>query len=725
MTREGGFSMALSFSSGEAKQIVVQFRGMQQDLRRLHQETLDARSAVAEAVSTLRRQEAERVLASIPVEELNADKAGFRIKTLREGGFDTMAAICRASPQDLSRLNGISPESAAAMKRVASIMEGSILQNTHITLSYDEKTPETTTLVKNIYIYGRLAGLDQEGAAVEEQYGSSVDAAVEALSRVQGPFRRLFASRTVKEEAETAYQVLRQVAESDFTTRCARLMTLEPEILSVTGEKVWDDFVTNPITYSTTLEKVVPGALGKDDGSYGLPEEIARAVETEAMSTGGLKCTLRRYQEWGVRYILHQGRVLLGDEMGLGKTVEAIAAMVSLSNTGATHFLVVCPASVLINWGREIRRFSTLQVTKVHGEDRQECLERWMRVGGAAVTTYETLGRIQFDPNFKFSMLVVDEAHYIKNPEAQRTKNVKKLCLQAERLLFMTGTALENNVDEMIALIKILRPDLALSLKGVRFLAAAPAFRKKVADVYYRRRRVDVLSELPQKIESPVWVRLEPREQDIYEKSVLDKKYAEARRVSWNVGNLDESSKAQAMMEIIENATADGRKILVFSFFLDTIRVIQEYLGYRCMGPINGSVSPSQRQAIVDAFEKAPAGTVLAAQIQSGGTGLNIQAASVVIICEPQFKPSLENQAISRAYRMGQARTVEVFRLLAEDTVDEGIVNILNEKQKIFDAFADKSEAAQETAQIDDKTFSNIIQQEVDRINARQAELRG
>ena len=118
-------------------------------------------------------------------------------------------------------------------------------------------------------------------------------------------------------------------------------------------------------------------------------------------------------------------------------------------------------------------------------------------------------------------------------------------------------------------------------------------------------------------------------------------------------------------------------------------------------------------------LQYAPPGTVLAAQIQSGGTGLNIQAASVVIICEPQLKPSVENQAISRAYRMGQTRNVLVYRLLCEDSVDERIMSLLEDKQAIFDAFADRSEAADESREIDEKTFGDIIRAEIDRINAK------
>jgi SNF2 family DNA or RNA helicase len=173
------------------------------------------------------------------------------------------------------------------------------------------------------------------------------------------------------------------------------------------------------------------------------------------------------------------------------------------------------------------------------------------------------------------------------------------------------------------------------------------------------------------------------------------------------------------MLEIIAQAESENRKVIVFSFFLDTIRKVTSLVGDRCFGPINGSISPQRRQEIIDQFDKAPAGAVLAAQIQAGGTGLNIQSASVVIICEPQFKPSIENQAVSRAYRMGQTRNVLVYRLLCEGTVDEKITAMLESKQAIFDAFADKSVAANESMELDDKTFGNIIKEEIDRINAK------
>ncbi len=407
--------------------------------------------------------------------------------------------------------------------------------------------------------------------------------------------------------------------------------------------------------------------------------------------------------------------------MGLGKTVQAIAAMVSLRNTGDDHFMVVCPASVVENWCREVEKHSKLRAFKVHGPDRSRAISRWSTAGGVAVTTYKTLASTVIPNRHPIHMLVVDEAHCAKNPEAARTKNVRLLCARTKRVLFMTGTALENKVDEMISLVSILRPSLVSQLTPLAHMSSAAVFREKTAPVYYRRRRKDVLAELPELIESNEWCQMGPEETSIYEQAVLGRKYADARRVSWSVPDLSKSCKARRLREIVEEAEGDGRKVIVFSFFLDTIAKIRQHLGERCTEPINGSVPPQRRQLIIDEFGRAAPGSVLVAQIQAGGTGLNIQSASVVVICKPQFKPSIENQAISRAYRMGQSRNVLVYRLLCPESVDEKMTTILEKKQREFDAFADESVAAREAAELDEKTFGNIIEEEVERIKRRHA----
>lgn len=547
----------------------------------------------------------------------------------------------------------------------------------------------------------------------------NIEKYLQDLAPASSGLKWIFSSEAKKKAAIEAYNILTGMLTGGYAQATNYNVEAIHNLSFVRTDEAWQDFSENSIRFFNVLEDVAPGVLGTDDTIYGLPEELAREIQDQCYFPDGLLCELRRYQEWGVKYILHQERVLLGDEMGLGKTIQAIASMVSLKNTGATHFVVVCPASVLANWCREIRKMSKLSVVKIHGAGRKAALESWKKTGGVAVTTYETTGFFKLEDDFKFSMLVVDEAHYIKNPDAKRTKNVTDISYHAERILFMTGTALENRVEEMISLIKVLQPHIASKVHGMEFLSSAPQFREAVAPVYYRRKREDVLTELPDLIETQEWCSMNAIEEQAYEESVLGSNFMAARRVSWNVDDLKDSSKATRLMEIINEATEEGRKVIVFSFFLDTIKKITNYLGDQCYGPINGSISPQRRQEIIDEFDTAPAGSVLAAQIQAGGTGLNIQSASVVIICEPQFKPSIENQAISRAYRMGQTRNVLVYRLLCENSVDEKITDLLATKQEIFDAFADESVAANKNKELDEKVFGNIIKEEIERINAK------
>ena len=674
---------------------------------------------VREASLRLAAKDTISILQNIPVEEINREGAGVRTKALRDQGFTTIADVYGASVYQLSSIYGISELSAYNAKQAAQTIANQVAANAKIRLNADNRTPDASSLISAIYNYKTKKKKHEELVELVRQNRPDLNRARKTLEDVGNGVAWLFFSDEQKETTREAYKKTSELLNGEYARNVDQIAdTLQSET-HVDDNDAWADFTKNNVEYFTALEDIIPGILGNDDSLYGLPEDLAREIQDEAFFPDGLLCTLRRYQEWGVKYILHQERVLLGDEMGLGKTVQAIAAMVSLRNTGATHFVVICPASVVSNWCREITKHSKLRATKVHGAHRLSALRSWKETGGVAVTTYETTAYFKLEDDYHFDLLVVDEAHYVKNPEARRTINVKNLCSHTDRMLFMTGTALENRVEEMISLIRILQPQIASTIQGMAFMSTAPQFREKVAPVYYRRKREDVLTELPEKIESKEWCELTPEEEQVYEDTVLSKNYAAVRRVSWNVGDLKCSSKANRMLEIIEDAELEERKVIVFSFFLDTIRVIGELLGTKCYGPINGSVPPQRRQEIIDEFDEAPAGSVLLAQIQSGGTGLNIQSASVVIICEPQFKPSIENQAISRAYRMGQARNVLVYRLLCENTVDESITELLENKQTIFDAFADKSVAAEKSVELDEKGFGQIIQDEIDRINAK------
>ena len=711
--------MARPFSGRQAKTLLADHRQLAERLKDGLAAVEACREQILAACGELAARDVPDVLQGVPVEELGREKPGLRVKVLREAGYETVADVLRADVRRLAAVNGVSPEGAQSLKTIAAAYAARASQGVKIKLSTDDRSPEATRLVQAVYCYQQAKPHAEEGERLLAVYAEPAAAAAADLEPAASGFKWAFAGEDKRRKAADAYDYLDAIFKGEYGVNGSAVIRALKDVSRIGFTTAWKAFAENPVAFYNTLEEVNPAVLGNADAVYGLPEDLAAAVQNEPFYPEGLNCTLRRYQEWGVKYVLHQKKVLLGDEMGLGKTVQAIAVMVSLRNTGATHFLVVCPASVLTNWCREVQKMSDLPVIAIHGDNRDGEFAQWLESGGVGVTTYETTGFLKPDKAFRYALLVVDEAHYIKNPDAQRTQNVVRIGEQAERMLYMTGTALENRVDEMLSLMGRLQPELTESARSMAFLSTAPQFREKIVPVYYRRKRDDVLTELPEKTETKEWCTLLPEEERLYEQAVLSDNYTESRRVSWNIDDLSKSAKAIRLKEIVEEAAEDGRKVLVFSFFLDTLDKVMRLLGERCVGPITGAVPPARRQELVDEFEKAPAGSVLVAQIQSGGTGLNIQSANVVVICEPQFKPSIENQAISRAYRMGQTRRVLVYRLLADDTVDERLTEMLESKQAVFDAFADESVAGDKTLELDEKSFTDIMQQEKTRIGQK------
>ena len=682
----------------------------------------EAKSEIRQSVDAYINSVVMRTLANIPIEDIGRGGHNIKVKTLRSAGYKTVADLCNPFGKDIASCKGIGASATRAIKAMVCELEAQTKDSVRIRLNADNRDSESTRLVMAISAYRELLAINKECGAVFEQNSKELRSDVRMLRTFTKWTLWPILEANEKAEITSTYQRLAALLNGNFGKSAKQLLARHKSLTRMKPNDAWEDFSHNSIAFINTLEEIVPGATAGSDKYYGLPEDLAVEIQGECFFPEGLLCTLRRYQEWGVKYILHQERVLLGDEMGLGKTIQAIATMVSLRNTGATHFMVVCPASVVANWCREIGKHSRLRAIRVHGQSRDDAVAIWEETGGVAVTTYETLSLIGLSDTCPLDFLAVDEAHYVKNCEAARTKNVAKLCKRTQRVLFMTGTALENKVEEMIDLIGMLKPGMTEELRRVSFMASAPAFRLKVAPVYYRRRRADVLAELPELIENEEWCQMDTKETTVYEQAVLARKYALARRVSWSVGDPKFSSKAQRLKEIVAEAAEDGRKVIVFSFFLDTLEMVRRTLGPACMETITGSVSPQRRQEIIDEFDEAQAGTVLALQIQAGGTGLNIQSASVVVICEPQLKPSIENQAISRAYRMGQARNVLVHRLLCPDSIDERMMDLLEKKQREFDAFADKSVAAEKSAELDETTLGDLIEEEIERIQKKHAE---
>lgn len=710
----------------EAKKVIELVSIFQREISQIASAAEARELAAASVVKALSESQVEALLESMSVDAVNRDKLGIRVSALKAAGITDMGKLCSMTYKELSRLKGIGEESAYLIYTVAGKIKQELSADSRINFSPELFNKEKNGIINPIDLLRntKLSMLEQpyvrEAEAIHNKYGSSVEYALTEAASSGSFFKRLFSSNARKKAADEAVTYLYSLLTGEYGERCQNLIRSWDAKKEPTDEECWQDFEANSAAYFARLEQLDKISGIKIDKNYnGIPLELVREVEQQKICLDGLKATLRTYQDFGVRYIIRQQNVLLGDEMGLGKTVQAIAAMVSLKAAGETHFMVVCPASVLVNWAREIAQFSDFNVVSIRGGDLA-AVRRWIAEGGVAVTSYGSISRFGLPEPFRFGMLIADEAHYIKNPLARRTQALLILKKRAESCLFMTGTPLENRVEEMSFLIKCLRPDIADEIEGMSYFSSAPQFREKLAPVYLRRTREDVLTELPALVEKEQWCDMTKTEWESYLMSVIAENFMAMRQVSWDIPDISKSSKAKRLVQLCEMAEEEGRKLIVFSYFLDTINAVRDLLGDKTIGPITGSVSPQKRQEMVDEFTAAEKGKVLLCQVQAGGTGLNIQAASVIIFCEPQIKPSIENQAISRAYRMGQLRTVLVHRLLCDNTVDERILEILREKQDIFDSFADESATGSEYMKGEKSIAAAIVAMEKEKLADRE-----
>ncbi|HEY0641766.1 MAG TPA: DEAD/DEAH box helicase, partial [Pseudonocardiaceae bacterium] len=453
-------------------------------------------------------------------------------------------------------------------------------------------------------------------------------------------------------------------------------------------DRVWREYAADAASFTTLLSTII--GAGRPDHRDFVPPSLRRTVSELRLDTSLLTSRLRGYQVFGAQYAIHQRRAILGDEMGLGKTIQAIAVLAHLAAGGERRFLVVCPASVQVNWLNEIARHSRLTGHPLHGPGREQAARDWLRDGGVAVTTFGTLPRLSRVLSADVAALVVDEAHYVKNPSAARSQVVRRVAANARHALFLTGTPMENRVTEFRHLVEHLHPTVAARIGAGEVNVGAAAFRRAVAPVYLRRNQEDVLAELPDRIEVEDWVQPTGRDHRAYVAAVAGGNLMAMRQAAFRA---KDSAKLERLVEIVQEAGDDGRKVVVFSFFLGVLETVAAALGRRVTGTITGSVPAPRRQELVDAFTRADGHAVLLAQIEAGGVGLNVQAASVVVITEPQWKPSTEAQAIARAHRMGQVRRVQVHRLLAKGTVDERLREVQEQKALLFERFARRSDA--------------------------------
>ncbi|MYW19372.1 ATP-dependent helicase [Streptomyces sp. SID2955] len=683
--------------------------------------------AVRAALKPIQDAAVEQALDAIPVARLQEATGGrLRVAHVEKSGLRTVRQVLDAGPYRLRQIPGVGQRTVDQIVAAAQQLSEMVLETVAVHLDVDRPQPRTTALVRALHVLVEAGADARRAVDTAAALTRRLDPLLTDAGPAAGRLSMLVAGRAARARALEAVGQLRAVlAEADRAGTAELLAQASVDLLRGPSDDIaaWVDFELRSAEYYGLLAEISGRAPDTAAAEGFLPEDITARVRAQRLDDSWRRVSLRGYQAFGARFALAQRRVILGDEMGLGKTIQAIAALAHLAAAGDTHFMVVCPASVLVNWTREIEARSTLRALPLHGPDRQDAFADWKVRGGVGVTTFDALRGFPVPDGGGTGMLVVDEAHCVKNPLALRSQAVAQWADSSARVLFMTGTPMENRVGEFRSLVRMLDGEVADRLDDRDGMAGPVAFRKAVAPVYLRRNQQDVLTELPALQLTDEWEELSASDEDAYRDAVRAGNFMAMRRAAYR--DPETSAKLCRLREIVREAGDNGQKTLVFSAFRDVLDTVRSALQGEpdrpapVFGPLTGSVPPRQRQSVVDEFAGVAGPAVLLAQIQAAGVGLNIQAASVVVICEPQIKPTLEHQAVARAHRMGQVRPVRVHRLLTTGGVDERLVRMLERKTRLFDAYARRSEVAEATPDAVDVSDTELARRIVEEEQAR------
>lgn len=690
---------------------------------------------VAALVETDREERVRAELGVVPVEQLGAmTDRNLRLRALTDAGYATAADLLGVPAATLDEVPGVGTQTArsvvAAVQQLAEVVRGGVPVRLELDRSGRPDTATTAEVLRLLDRLLRLRPLVEPHREALTAYASAVAVHATSAEPATGRLRFLLSRRATRDRARRALAALAGWDATldggggdDGLAATVEGLAAACAVPDTDGPALWDVFERRTAELYGVLGTIVPLAHDVLAARGLLTTELAERVAAHPLDLSAMRVPLRGYQEFGARFALNQGRALLGDEMGLGKTVQALAAIAHLAATGERRFLVVCPAGVLVNWLREVDAKTTLTGHRLHGPDRAAAIARWQAEGGIGVTTFEGLPHVPLD-GAGVALLVVDEAHYVKNPEAQRSRTVAASASAVWRVLLLTGTPMDNRIDDFVALVRLLDADLAGSLPRHLGLVGADTFRRDVAPVYLRRNQADVLVELPDLVLVDEWEDLSPAGEEVYRAAVASGNFMAMRRAAWLTPDPGESTKLGRLREVVAEAAANGQRTVVFSYFRDVLDVVAAALGSGpgaapVFGPLTGDVPADERQAVIDAFAAGPRDGVLVAQITVGGVGLNLQAASVAVLCEPQLTPSAESQAVARLHRMGQVRAVVAHRLLAEDGVDERIVELLAGKRRVFDAYVRESSVAEAAVAAVDVTEAGLAREVVAMEQAR------
>jgi SNF2 family DNA or RNA helicase len=454
----------------------------------------------------------------------------------------------------------------------------------------------------------------------------------------------------------------------------------------------------------------IEGALTEED--IALCEKLSNLTEMPTYELPQpLEGILRPYQVVGYNWLRflyeHKLGACLADDMGLGKTLQTITFLQSIYDK-IERVLIVCPVTILLNWEKEIQKFSKMDMHIYHGGSREFPHDKKIILTSYGVMKKESEAVFA---NINFDILVLDEVQHLKNVRSLGAFSARKI--NADFRLCLTGTPVENDLSEFYNILDLSIPGIWGDLQFIRAVSNTKTrgiARRTASPFILRRTKAQVLHDLPPKIENNVYLELNEEERKFYQQNIVSirsrinnsttsAKYGEILRgllqlrqnCLWQNRNGDtshkniDSTKIEFLMETLETIMEEGQQAIIFSQFTTYLDIIQHFFREKHwkFSRIDGSQSINKRQEQVDQFQsgKTP---IFLISLKAGGVGLNLTAASYVFIMDPWWNPAVESQAIDRAHRIGQKNTLTVYRPIIKNSVEEKVLKLQEEKKQLF-----------------------------------------
>ncbi|MVN91220.1 DEAD/DEAH box helicase [Mucilaginibacter aquatilis] len=483
--------------------------------------------------------------------------------------------------------------------------------------------------------------------------------------------------------------------------------------------EVLEDVLLTPKTGFASIEQMYDASMLEANVIQEIRNYKSKFQEFKSIKQAsipvGLNATLRGYQQEGLNWLNFLDEFNFGgclaDDMGLGKTLQIIAFILLQRQKVANNVnLVVVPTSLVFNWQTEVSRFApNLKLHTLYGANRRRSTAGFDEFD-IILTTYGTLlSDVNYLKEFEFNYVILDESQNIKNPESQRYKAAR--LLKARNRIAVTGTPIENNTFDLYAQLSFACPGLLGSKQYFKEIYSTPIdqfkegrrsveLQEKIKPFVLRRTKQEVAHELPEKTEMVVYCEMQTQQRKFYEayerefreyisavtQEELPKNSMHVLRGLTRLRQIcnspllisgdklpgNESAKIEVLLEQIQSK-ASNHKILVFSQFVTMLNLIGKELDWCNIGYTKLTGSTKNRQAVVDEFQNNNDVRVFLVSLKAGGTGLNLTAADYVYLVDPWWNPAVENQAIDRAYRIGQQKHVVAVRLICTDTIEEKI----------------------------------------------------